>query len=416
MSFHGKISFRGDKSISHRALMLAALADGISRITNISQGEDVQSTLRCLRQCGIRIEGDDPVTIYGNTWSPPAQPLDCGNSGTTARLLLGLLAGIGIEATFTGDASLQRRPMDRVLTPLKQMGIQTISDAGHLPVTINGRPTQGLDYRLPVASAQVKSAILLAGLGAPETVTVREPAETRDHTERMLRARGSSIFTGKGTVQLAPGPQAVKPMAMTVPGDPSTAAFFAAAAALLPGSRVTLKNISANPTRIHFFRCLRAMGADVEWSVTGNQSGEPVGTVTVTGRKLRAFRLAGSEIPGVIDELPILAVLASQAPGVSTIRDAGELRIKESDRLKALALNLKRMGIPVREEEDGLDITGGTPLKGGPVATFHDHRIAMAFAVGGLVSRTPVVLDDPDCVRISAPEFFRTLRLFQEKG
>jgi len=400
--------------MSHRALMLAALSPKPSRIRNLSSGEDVQSTIGCLRQCGIRIEGNDPITVYGNTWKAPSDPLDCGNSGTTARLLMGLLAGQGIAATFIGDASLQRRPMNRILRPLNQMGVHTGSKSGHLPVTIHGWPTRGLDYRLPVASAQVKSALLLAGLGAPEEVTVTEPVATRDHTERMLAALGIPISVIDRTCRLEPGNYSLKPVEMTIPGDPSTAAFFAAAAALVPGSQITLINLSANPTRIQFFDLLRTMGVFVRWSQVKTRFGEPVGSVTVAHRELHPFQIAGENIPGVIDEIPILAVLASQADGVSHIRDAGELRVKESDRLNALAVNLKKMGVEVKETADGLDIHGGAALKGGPITTFQDHRIAMAFAIAGLVSQSPVILDDTDCIQISCPDFFNYLHSLQD--
>lgn len=394
--------------------MMAALAEGSPLIFNLSRGEDVQSTIRCLRQCGIQITGDDPVQVRGNTWKTPEAPLDCGNSGTTARLLMGLLAGLGITATFTGDASLRKRPMERVLKPLRALGIRTTSDSGHMPVTIEGKPTRGMDYTLPMASAQVKSAILLAGLGAPEAVTVREPAVTRDHTERLMQALKLPLTVSGKSITVHPLSRPPEPFELTVPGDPSTAAFFAAAAALVPQSQLILANISANPTRTQFYKLLKSIGPDVDWKDRGNSFGEPVGTVTVRSRELNSFTLSGADIPGVIDEIPILAILASQADGTSTIRDAQELRVKESDRLKALVVNLERMGVSVKEVDDGLDITGGSLLEGGLVTTFHDHRIAMAFSIGSFVSRKEIQLDDTNCVRISSPEFFHLIKSLQD--
>ncbi len=406
----GELTFRGDKSLSHRALFLAALADGASTIRNLSQGEDVRSTINCLRQCGIAISGDDPVDVHGNIWKEPDFPLNCGNSGTTARLLMGVLAGQGIAAALTGDESLKKRPMERVLKPLREIGIDVESQAGHLPAAIHGHPVRGIDYILPVASAQVKSALLFAGLGSPDTVTVHEPAPTRDHTERMMGALGLPIKKVGNSVTLQPAAIEIRPFNFTIPGDPSTAAFFAAAAALAPGSTLTLSHISTNPTRTQFFKYLQNLGAKLEWKEEGESLGEPFGTIVVQSGELKPFTLSGADIPGVIDEIPILAILASQANGFSAIRDAKELRVKESDRIEAIVTNLRNLGCKVEELEDGLTIHGGKRLRGGRIKTFGDHRIAMAFAIAGLVSEQPIELDDPDCVRISSPEFFDFLR------
>jgi 3-phosphoshikimate 1-carboxyvinyltransferase len=411
MPVRGTLTFPGDKSISHRALMLGALAAGESIIINLSTGVDVATTRRCLAAAGIHFHSqDDAVTVVGGTFHDPDQPVDCGNSGTTARLLLGLFAGRGLSAAFRGDASLSRRPMRRIIEPLKQMGARLSSREGYLPIRLDRAPLHGITYTPPVASAQVKSALLLAGLGAAGNTTVIEQRPTRDHTEIMLAHLGAEVQVQGNRITIAPLRRPLEPFRMTVPGDPSTAAFFAAAAALVPGSDLILKGINTNPTRIGFFRALERMGTGLEQLQEGEAHGEPVGDYRITPRPLRALRVTAAEVPGLIDELPILAILATQAEGTTVVTGAGELRVKESDRIRAIVQNLQRLGGKVDEREDGFVVHGPTRLHGGSVTTFGDHRIAMAFAVAELITDGPVRLDDRDCVRISCPEFFHLLR------
>lgn len=406
----GNLNFPGDKSISHRALMLAALGKGNSVIRNLSSGADVQSTIACLKICGIEISNTgNGVIVQGGGFHDPPIELDCGNSGTSIRLLLGLLAGQGLTATFTGDASLSLRPMERILDPLQQMGLRAESTKGHLPITIYRSKLKGIHYTPPVASAQVKSAIILAGLGSQGSTTVIEPLPTRDHTERMLKELGATVNLNGKEIRVDPLKKPLNTIEMTVPGDPSTAAFFGAAAALISGSELILENILANPIRTGFFIILKKMGAGVEWLNQKNSNGEQIGNLKVSQKPLRAISLNKSHMPGLIDELPLLAILATQANGITEVRGAEELRVKESDRIHAICSNLKRMGANIKELKDGFIIKGPTPLQGTKIETFGDHRIAMAFAVAGLISDGAVTLDDPDCAATSFPEFYKKL-------
>ena len=399
----------GDKSISHRALILAALADGTSRLANLSPGGDVDSTRRCLEQCGIRIrieEEEVMVAGRGGDFQKPDGDLDAGNSGTTARLLAGLLAGRGIHARLTGDASLSRRPMGRVAEPLRQMGADIqLSPAGTLPLTLRPARLGPLTYTLPVASAQVKSALLLAGLAGEGVVNLIEPVPTRNHTELMLQALGVNIQVSGNRITLGPGKQVIPPFDLKVPDDLSSAAFPAALTVLLPDVELTFDDLLLNPTRMGFFRALKRMGARITWDSKRQALGEEAGSLTVQSSTLKSIEISGAEIPTLIDELPMLAVLATQAEGTTVVRDAGELRVKESDRIRAVCENLSRMGGQVEELTDGFRIQGPAALRGAAITTYGDHRIAMTFAIAGCLADGETTLDDPDCVEISFPGF-----------
>jgi len=406
MQIRGSLTFAGDKSISHRALMLAALTDGECVVHNPARGQDLEATRRCLAACGIESawEGNS-IRITGGTLINPTSDLYCGNSGTTVRLLLGLLAGQAITARFTGDESLSRRPMDRVIAPLTGMGAKIESAQGHLPLTLHSRQLNGITNQSPVASAQVKSALLLAGLGAASTTTVIEDLPTRDHTEKMLSALGAPIEITESQIAVQKLKGNLPTFEMIVPGDPSTAAFFAVAAAGLPGSELIIRQVSLNPRRIGLYSVLERMGASVVYQQADQILGEPMGDIKIEATPLQGVTLTAKDIPGMIDELPILAVLATQVEGVTEIFDAGELRLKESDRIAALCQNLKKLGANVEERVDGLTIAGPTLLKGNSVRSFGDHRIAMAMKIAGLFATGTVSIDDSDCINISAPEF-----------
>ena len=410
MAIKGEIIFPGDKSISHRALMFAALANGESRISNLSTGVDVKSTRNCLEACGIEIgnEGNE-VVVNGGKFSDPTRPLDCGNSGTTTRLLLGLLAGQGINATFVGDESLSSRPMNRILDPLFQMGLKCESHDGKLPITIQNSDLNGIQYESPVASAQVKSAILLAGLGASGKTSVKEPILSRDHTEKMINGLGVDISIKGLTATVSNLSTPFSSFQFSVPGDPSTAAFFAASAALVPNSEIVLNRVLANPTRIGFFAALEKMGVGIEWLDQWDEAGERIRNIKIFHQALNSTPITIDNIPGLIDEIPVIAILATQAEGKMEIRGAEELRIKECDRIHAICKNLKTMGADIQELDDGFIINGPTPLYGAKIETFHDHRIAMAFAIAGLVAHGKMVLDHPECASISYPEFYDEL-------
>ncbi|KQM64052.1 MULTISPECIES: 3-phosphoshikimate 1-carboxyvinyltransferase [unclassified Sphingomonas] len=413
----------GDKSISHRSLMLSALAVGTSRVTGLLEGEDVLSTAAAMRAMGATIErGDDGVwTIDGvgvGGLLQPATALDMGNSGTSTRLLMGLVSSHAITATFTGDASLSKRPMGRVIEPLSQMGAEiTASPGGRLPLMLRGIvPAVPIDYTLPVASAQVKSAILLAGLNTPGITRVVEPVPTRDHSERMLKGFGAKLtveVTPAGRVIELHGEAELKPQTITVPGDPSSAAFPVVAALLVPGSHVTITNVGLNPTRAALFDVLRAMGGDIAFENPRDVGGEPVADLVVRASSLTGIEVDPAVAPSMIDEFPILFVAAALARGRTVTRGLEELRVKESDRITTMAEGLRAIGARVEETEDGLiiDGTGGDPLPGGGTITAKlDHRIAMSFVVAGLVSREPVTIDDMAPVATSFPTFTTLLR------
>ena len=412
----GRLRVPGDKSISHRYALLAALAGGTSTITGYSAGADCRSTLECLHVLGIEIretaDADDSSTVVVDglglgAFARPMQALDAGNSGTTMRLLAGILAGHPFDARITGDASLRRRPMRRVIDPLERMGAHVGADGGRPPLHIRGGSLHGITYVPPVASAQVKSAVLLAGLHAAGTTRVREKAPTRDHTERALAAFGVPVNHEDGAVAVVGG-SPLGPLALAVPGDPSAAAFWAAAAAAVPDSDVTIEGVGLNPTRTAFLDVLRRAGAHVETRVTDVSGGEPVGCIRVRWGALRDVEIAAQDVPGLIDELPVIGALAAHGPAVE-VRGAAELRHKESDRISALAAGLRAIGVQVEERPDGFRAERDTRPPGGAVDAAGDHRLAMAFAVAALAGAGPSRIDGAGVVDISYPGFFAAL-------
>ena len=427
-----EIQVPGDKSISHRALMLAALANGPVVITNLLRGEDCLNTLAIIQRLGVVVEepleGTLVVHGQGGRFQKPDADLDCGNSGTTMRLMSGILAAQPFESRLVGDESLSRRPMRRIIEPLSLMGarLRAEGENDRPPLFIEGGPLRGITYHLPVASAQVKSAILLASLFAEGITVVVEPAPSRDHTERMLkyflvalkREEKRESLTARATecrISMA-GRQKLESRPFHVPGDISSAAFWIVAAACQPGSHVFIKGVGLNPTRTGILDVLVRMGAQIREVVDVADSSEPSGTIEVKGKPLHATVIGGSEIPNVIDELPILAVAAALAEGTTEIRDAAELRVKETDRIAAIAANLRAMGVRVDEAEDGMAIHGGTQLTGCELRSYGDHRIAMAFAVAGLFAKGKTKISNTSCVRTSYPGFERTLEVFQRGG
>jgi 3-phosphoshikimate 1-carboxyvinyltransferase len=407
----GAIEVPGDKSISHRAILFGALASGETRVTGLLDAEDVHSTRRAVARLGatVRVEGREVVVTPAETLREPDDVIDCGNSGTSLRLLAGVLAGLPGLSVLTGDASLRRRPVRRVIEPLRRMGGDLMARDGDRvpPLVIRGAPLKGHHHQLAVASAQVKSAILLAGLRADGQTSVTEPERSRDHSERMLRGMGVPVHVDGLTVTVAPSrPRGTR---VDVPGDISSAAFFLCAAAGLPGSEVTVRNMGTNPTRTGLLDVLRAMGAGVEVAGEREVAGEPRADVTVTARELVATEIRGQLIPRLIDELPVLMVLATQARGRTVIRDARELRVKESDRLAAMGETLAAAGATLELFDDGCAIEGPVRLGEVSVKTRLDHRIAMSMAVAQLFAGRPVHLDDVACVATSFPTFFSLL-------
>jgi len=407
----GAIEVPGDKSISHRAILFGALATGETRVTGLLDAEDVQSTRKAVARLGatVREEGGEVVVTPAGTLVEPDDVIDCGNSGTSLRLLAGVLAGLPGLSVLTGDASLRRRPVRRVIEPLRLMGADmTARDGDRVPpLVIRGRQLVAARHQLKVASAQVKSAILLAGLRADGVTSVTEPERSRDHTERMLRGMGVPVAVDGFTVSISPSrPRGTR---VDVPGDISSAAFFLCAAAGLPGSEVTVRNVGVNPTRTGLLDVLRAMGADVAVSGEREVAGEPRADVTVRARDLSATEIRGALVPRLIDELPVLMVLATQARGRTVIRDARELRVKESDRLAAMGETLAAAGAKIELFDDGCAIEGPVRLAGVTVKTRLDHRIAMSMAVAQLFAGQPVHLDDVSCVATSFPSFFTLL-------
>ena len=413
----GSLKLPGDKSISHRAAMIAAIASGNSTIHNFSTAVDCTSTMQCLKQLGVGVElnGTTVRISGGKSLSPPGTALDCGNSGSTMRILAGLLASQNFTSTLTGDASLSARPMGRIIQPLELMGARIESRSGKPPLTIHGyADIKPIDYTLPIASAQVKSAILFAGLSANGRTQVRESALSRDHTERMFNGFGVNVTTDETLTVSLDGPAQLKGGDMTIPGDVSSAAYFVAAAMLIPGSELSIEGVGLNPTRAEFISVLRSWGGDISTEGERMERNEPIGTIHVRGGVKDAPSgservLQKSTIPSVIDELPLLAVVGSQIRGGIQIRDAGELRHKESDRLKSTATNLRLMGVRVEEQPDGLTVAGPTPLRGASLNSFGDHRIAMAFTIAGLIAEGETEIVGADCVNISFPEFFTLL-------
>jgi 3-phosphoshikimate 1-carboxyvinyltransferase len=418
-TIHAEIKVPGDKSISHRSIMLAALANGSAQITGFLPSEDCLSTMKAFQQLGVQIERVDETTliVHGTRgkFTAPSGDIDCGNSGTTMRLLSGILAAQPFRSRLVGDASLSKRPMKRVMQPLAQMGARITAEGGdgRAPLVIEGGELQGIAYNSPVASAQVKSAVLLAGLFAKGTTSVTEPEQSRDHSERMLAWHVAHPRRNGLTVSVLGG-QSLESRDFDVPGDISSAAFWLVAAAAQPGARLMVRNVGLNPTRTGILAVLIRMGAHVNEMVEISE-GEPRGSVEVRGTRLKATTIGGKEIPNVIDELPILAVAAALAEGRTVIRDAKELRVKETDRIAAVAMNLRAFGVQVDEREDGMEIVGGCPLHGAEVQSFGDHRIAMSAAILGLFSEGQTIIHDTDCVATSYPGFYETLQRVVKK-
>lgn len=419
ISVGGKISIPGDKSISHRSLMLGAIAEGETIIEGLLVGEDPQSTARCFRQMGAKISPLNPekVRVKGIGLEKLREPrgiLNAGNSGTTMRLMLGLLAASS-ERFFivSGDDSLRSRPMSRVVTPLAQMGAEIWGRKGNslAPLAVKGQKLKAIHYLSPVASAQVKSCVLLAGLLTEGKTTVTEPALSRDHSERMLSAFGAELVVNPKTNSVTvTGLPTLKGQKVIVPGDISSAAFWLVAGAIVPGSELLITNVGVNPTRTGILEALEMMSADITRENERVVAGEPVADLRVKHSKLKACKISGEIIPRLIDEVPILAVAAAFAEGTSTITDAAELRVKESDRLKAMTSELGKMGAKVNELPDGLEITGGVPLKGAEVDSFTDHRIAMSLAIAALMAKGTTTIERAEAVSISYPQFFKTLQ------
>jgi 3-phosphoshikimate 1-carboxyvinyltransferase len=406
---HGSVSLPGDKSISHRYAMLGALAEGDTKLANFSTGADCQSTLTCMQMLGAAVSREDGiVVIRGGTLVRPAAQLDCGNSGSTMRMLSGILAGQPFTTELIGDESLSRRPMKRVIEPLERMGARVTSHEGHAPLRIQGGPLRAIDYKLPVASAQVKSAVLLAGLFAAGETWVEEPVRTRDHTEIALAAFGAQIKRERLRAGIAGG-QKLHAIDAVVPGDLSSAAFFLCAATLFPDSQLIVENVLLNPRRAVLLDVLTAMGAKVSVLHVEERLGELVGAVRLTGGALRGGTIEGAHTAALIDELPVLAAVAPYTSEGIEIRDASELRHKESDRIAAVAQNLRAMGAQVEERADGLRVPGGQSLHGATIESRDDHRIAMAFAVAALKANGETVIDGAEAARISFPEFFDLL-------
>jgi len=415
MIINSTISLPGDKSISHRSIMLASIASGVSCITNLNDGEDLQSTIKAMQLCGVSIEKEgDTILVTGSTLENPIEPIDCGNSGTTSRLLTGLLSSQHLSFSLIGDASLSKRPMNRVITPLTEMGCTIRSNDGLLPLHIDA--SNGLDrinYKMPIASAQVKSAILLAGLGSKDSCLVTELKHSRDHTEIMLKSMGADIKVDGDNIEVNPLSSALQSFTMDIPADPSSAAFFIALAALLKGSSLTVENILLNPTRTGFIDVLEKMGVQGLVSNPTINNGESCGNIQFIGSDIKSCDIPAHMIPSIIDEIPILAVIAAFAKGKTIFYEVEELRFKECDRLDAIIKNLQLFGINAYQEGNNLVVEGGKPTKMAKILSFDDHRIAMAFIILSIVAFKEYDIDNTDCINISLPGFFNILKEIQ---
>jgi 3-phosphoshikimate 1-carboxyvinyltransferase len=408
----GSVTLPGDKSVSHRYAMLAAIAEGKSTIENYSTGADCQSTLGCVRSLGVKWERKDKGVIEiegrGAELTAPTTSLDCGNSGSTIRMLSGIVAGQTFVSEMHGDESLSRRPMERVITPLQKMGARIESANGRPPLKIHGARLQGIEYKVPVASAQVKTSLLFAGLMADGETLVEEPLRTRDHGEVALRAFGAEVER-KGNSTRIRGRQKLHGIQARIPGDLSSAAFFLCAAALFPESQLTLPHLLMNPTRARLLDILVQMGLSIQVIELEEVNGEMVGTIQVEGGRLRGAEISGADSAALIDEIPVLAAIAPYSETGLDVRDAKELRVKESDRIAAVAGNLRRMGAEAEEREDGLRVPGGQRLRGAEIESFGDHRIAMAFAIAALRADGDTMIRGAESASISYPAFFSTL-------
>ena len=413
-SLKGEITIPGDKSISHRGVMFGSISEGITELTGFLDGADCRSTISCFKAMGIDItQENDHVIIHGkglHGLTKPEKMLDVGNSGTTTRLISGILAGQPFISSLNGDESIQKRPMGRIITPLTEMGahIKSIKDNGCAPLEIGGSKLNAIHYDSPVASAQVKSCILLAGLYADGITSVTEPVVSRNHTELMLSGFGADINTNGLTASIQGGPKLVG-QKIAVPGDISSAAYFIAAALICENADLLIKNVNTNPTRAGIIKLAQDMGGNIELLNERIVSGEPVADIHVTTSQLHGCEVSGDIIPALIDELPIIAVMAATATGTTTIKDAAELKVKESDRIATVTENLKNMGCDITPTDDGMIINGGHELHGTHIKTYLDHRIAMSFAIAGLVAEGETTFDDEGCCVISYPKFFETI-------
>lgn len=422
-NIRGSVELPGDKSISHRYGMLAGIAEGPSRLENYSTGADCASTLSCMRSLGVewsRKPGGNVIEIEGRGLSlrAPEGPLDCGNSGSTMRMLSGIVAGQQFSSEMIGDESLSRRPMERVIQPLSAMGAQICSRDGKPPLRVSGTALKAVDYKVPVASAQVKSCLLFAGLFAEGETRVEEPIRTRDHSEVALRAFGVHLdrkSVGAGSEVRIRGGQRLRGVEFRIPGDLSSAAFFFSAAALFPGSKLTIPHLLMNPTRARLLDILMQMGLRIAVTQLEEVQGELVGSLEIEGGKLKGIRIAGADSAALIDEIPVLAAIAPFSEAGIEVRDAKELRVKESDRIAAVAANLRRMGAEVEEREDGLEIRGGQTLHGAELESYGDHRIAMAFAIAALGATGDTLIRGAESAAISYPAFFQTLEAIAER-
>jgi 3-phosphoshikimate 1-carboxyvinyltransferase len=415
--FRKTITVPGDKSISHRAVMIGALAEGWTTIEGFLPGADCLSTIACFEQLGVKMErtSETSIQVAGRTLAGLQSthiPLDVGNSGTTIRLMMGILSGASFTSTLVGDASIGKRPMDRVGNPLRQMGavITGREDGKFTPITIQGSGLNGITYQSPVASAQVKSAILLAGLAATGKTTVLEPTNSRDHTERMLGAFGVQVERLLNGASIEGGQQ-LTATHVTVPGDISSAAFFLAAALMVSGSQITIERVGLNPTRTGILDVFKAMGAEVKVDQQTESSGEPIGIITISCDGLKGVEIGGELIPRLIDEIPIIAVVATQAKGKTIIRDAAELKVKETNRISTTVSELRKLGAQIEETEDGLIIEGPTPLHRATCLSHGDHRIGMAMAIAGLAVDGEVIVDGAEAIQVSFPRFYELLKL-----
>ena len=414
-SLKGEVSIPGDKSISHRAVMFGSLAEGTTEVTNFLQGADCLSTISCFRKLGIEIENTSQrILIHGkglHGLTEPSDTLDTGNSGTTTRLISGILAGQRFTTILNGDASIQTRPMKRIITPLSMMGADITSLKGNdcAPLRICGGQLHGITYKSPVASAQVKSCVLLAGLYADAPTSVTEPVLSRNHTELMLAGFGAHVASSGTTATIEPEPD-LNGMKIEVPGDISSAAYFLAAGLMIPNSEILIKNVGINPTRDGILRVAKEMGGDITILNEKTSGGEPTCDLLVRSSSLKGVTIGGEIIPTLIDEIPMIAVMACFAEGITTIKDAQELKVKESNRIDTVVTNLKAMGAHIEATDDGMIIEGGYPLHGAVIDSHLDHRIAMSFAIGALGADGETRVEGADCVKISYPEFYQTLK------
>ncbi|MBT2569500.1 3-phosphoshikimate 1-carboxyvinyltransferase [Planococcus sp. ISL-110] len=414
-SLKGSIQVPGDKSISHRAIMFGSMATGTTTVEGFLMGDDCLSTISCFKKLGVKIDiTDQLVTIQSDgedSWEEPSEVLDTGNSGTTTRLMLGLLAGTGFHSVLAGDESIAKRPMKRIINPLREMGadIRGRQDGQYTPLAVQGTRLKAIDYTLPVASAQVKSAILLAALKAEGKTVIHEPIASRDHTEIMLEHFGATITREDHLIKLEGG-QKLTATHVQVPGDISSAAFMIGAALITEGSKVTLENVGVNPTRTGILDVVEKMGGIIEKEEIDTQ-GERSADLIISSGRLKGIEIGGDLIPRLIDEIPLIALIATQAEGTTIIKDAEELRVKETDRIAAVVKELSKMGADIEATEDGMIIHGPTALTGAEMTSYGDHRLGMMAAIGALAASGEIVIDDPDCISISYPNFFEQLNL-----